>query len=52
MELLKEHLPALVELAQLLNLLSASLVFVPTDKLDPESPKQLQLVNPDTEVLS
>ena len=52
LELTNEHLRALVELGQPVEHWNAILVFVLTDKMDPESRKQWQLDNPGTDVLS
>ena len=52
LELTDEHLRALVELGQPVEHWNAILVFVLTDKMDPESRKQWQLDNPGTDVLS
>ena len=52
LELTKETLRALVELGQPVEHWNAILVFVLTDKIDPESHKQWQLDNPGTDVLS
>ena len=52
LELTNEHLRALVELGQPVEHWSASLVFVLTNKMDPESRKQWQLDNAGTDVLS
>ena len=52
LELTNEHLRALVELGQPLEHWNAILVFVLTDKMDPESRKQWQLDNSGTDVLS
>ena len=52
LELTNEHLRALVELGQPVEHWSASLVFVLTNKMDPESRKQWQLDNAGTDVWS
>ena len=52
LELSNEHLRTLVELGQQVEHWNATLVFVLTDKMDPESRKQWQLDNPGTDVLS